>query len=146
MNECNPQHHKINIGGKRQTWDLDFNASLSTTQSRLILHHRGGFWSWLFFIFQLETTLKNIYGYLQRLAVGLEQVVLDQNVYDGRFMEEFNEAEFKLKAVITFSCLNWDSNPLTAKSFDQLQSALIHLGTCKLSLMCLIKLTGMGSC
>lgn len=43
--------------------------------------------------------MKNIYGYLQRLAVGLEQVVLDQNVYDGRFMEEFNEAEFKLKAV-----------------------------------------------
>ena len=87
-----------------------------------------------FFLFQLETTLKNIYGYLQRLAVGLEQVVLDQNVYDGRFMEEFNEAEFKLKAVITFSCLNWDSNPLTAKSFDQLQSALLHLGTYKLSL------------
>ena len=50
-------------------------------------------------IFQFETTLKNIYSYLQRLAVGLEQVVLDQNVYDGRFMEEFNEAEFKLKAV-----------------------------------------------
>ena len=71
-----------------------------------------------------------MYGYLQRLAVGLEQVVLDQNVYDGRFMEEFNEAEFKLKAVITFSCLNWDSNPLTAK----LQSALLHLGTYELSL------------
>jgi hypothetical protein len=50
-------------------------------------------------LFQFETTLKNIYGYLQRLAVGLEQVVLDQNVYDGTFMDEFNEAEFKLKAV-----------------------------------------------
>lgn len=53
----------------------------------------------MFFFFQFEKTLKNIYSYLQRLAVGLEQVVLDQNVYDGRFMEEFNEAEFKLKAV-----------------------------------------------
>jgi hypothetical protein len=31
--------------------------------------------------------------------VGLEQVVLDQTMYDGRFLEEFNEAEFKLKAV-----------------------------------------------
>ena len=25
--------------------------------------------------------------------------MFDQNMYDGRFMEEFNEAEFKLKAV-----------------------------------------------
>ena len=40
-----------------------------------------------------------MYTFLQKLAVGLEQVVLDQSVYDGRFMEEFNEAEFKLKTV-----------------------------------------------
>lgn len=48
---------------------------------------------------QVEDSLRNVYSYLQRLAVGLEQVVLDQILYDGRFMEEFNEAEFKLKAV-----------------------------------------------
>ena len=40
-----------------------------------------------------------MYRFLQRLSVGLEQIVFDQNMYDGRFMEEFNEAEFKLKAV-----------------------------------------------
>jgi len=43
--------------------------------------------------------LRDVYSYLQRLAVGLEQVVLDQMLYDGKFLEEFNEAEFKLKAV-----------------------------------------------
>ena len=49
--------------------------------------------------FQVDRSLKNIYRFLQRLSVGLEQIVFDQNMYDGRFMEEFNEAEFKLKAV-----------------------------------------------
>ena len=49
--------------------------------------------------FQVDQSLKNIYRFLQRLSVGLEQIVFDQNMYDGRFMEEFNEAEFKLKAV-----------------------------------------------
>ena len=49
--------------------------------------------------FQVEESLRSVYRYLQRLAVGLEQVVLDQILYDGRFVEEFNEAEFKLKAV-----------------------------------------------
>ena len=48
---------------------------------------------------QLEPALSKIYSYLQRLAVGLEQVVLDQAVYDGDFIQEFNEAEYKLKAV-----------------------------------------------
>ena len=52
-----------------------------------------------FFFSQVDDTLRNLYSYLQRLAVGLEQVVLDQTLYDGHFMEEFNEAEFKLKAV-----------------------------------------------
>ena len=51
--------------------------------------------------FQVDQSLKNIYTFLQRLSVGLEQIVFDQNMYDGRFMEEFNEAEFKLKAVGT---------------------------------------------
>ena len=49
--------------------------------------------------FQVDRSLKNIYRFLQRLSVGLEQIVLDQTMYDGRFLEEFNEAEFKLKAV-----------------------------------------------
>ena len=44
-----------------------------------------------------------MYRFLQRLSVGLEQIVFDQNMYDGRFMEEFNEAEFKLKAVSILS-------------------------------------------
>jgi len=36
---------------------------------------------------------------LQRLAVGLEQIVADQHLYKGKFKEEFNEAEFRLRAV-----------------------------------------------
>ena len=46
-----------------------------------------------------------MYRFLQRLSVGLEQIVFDQNMYDGRFMEEFNEAEFKLKAVSILSII-----------------------------------------
>ena len=40
-----------------------------------------------------------MYNYLQRFAVGLEVMVEDQAMYDGDFIMEFNEAEYKLKAV-----------------------------------------------
>ncbi len=50
-------------------------------------------------MFQVENMLKATFNSLQRLAVGLEQIVLDQNLYDGKFLDDFNEAEFKLKAV-----------------------------------------------
>ena len=51
------------------------------------------------FPFQLDTALKRMYNYLQRFAVGLEVMVEDQAMYDGEFIMEFNEAEYKLKAV-----------------------------------------------
>ena len=47
----------------------------------------------------METTLRNMYTYLQKLAVGLEQVALDQIIYDGFYDEEFNQAEYRLKGV-----------------------------------------------
>ena len=53
------------------------------------------------FPFQLDTALKRMYNYLQRFAVGLEVMVEDQAMYDGDFIMEFNEAEYKLKAVST---------------------------------------------
>ena len=40
-----------------------------------------------------------MYNYLQRFAVGLEEIVIDQALFDGEFIQEFNEAEYKLKAV-----------------------------------------------
>ena len=58
--------------------------------------------------FQVDQSLKNMYRFLQRLSVGLEQIVFDQNMYDGRFMEEFNEAEFKLKAVGTIPIIAYN--------------------------------------
>jgi len=48
----------------------------------------------------LDTALLRIYNYLQRFAVGLEEIVLDQALFDGEFIQEFNEAEYKLKAVL----------------------------------------------
>jgi len=48
----------------------------------------------------LDTALQKIYNYLQRFAVGLEEVVMDQAVFNGDFLMEFNEAEYKLKAVL----------------------------------------------
>ena len=52
--------------------------------------------------FQMESTLRNMYTYLQKLAVGLEQVALDQVIYDGMYDEEFNLAEYRLKGVSIF--------------------------------------------
>jgi hypothetical protein len=49
---------------------------------------------------KLDTALKRMYNYLQRFAVGLEVMVEDQAMYDGDFIMEFNEAEYKLKAVL----------------------------------------------
>ena len=49
--------------------------------------------------FQLDSALQKIYNYLQRFAVGLEEVVMDQAIFNGDFIQEFNEAEYKLKAV-----------------------------------------------
>ena len=61
-------------------------------------------------VFQLDTALSRMYNYLQRFAVGLEEVVIDQALFDGEFIQEFNEAEYKLKAVSLLSnilnCLN----------------------------------------
>ena len=50
----------------------------------------------------MESTLRNMYNYLQKLAVGLEQVALDQIIYDGLYDEEFNLAEYRLKGVRIF--------------------------------------------
>merc|ERR1711963_74265 len=49
---------------------------------------------------KLDSALKRMYNYLQRFAVGLEVMVEDQAMYDGDFIMEFNEAEYKLKAVL----------------------------------------------
>ena len=57
--------------------------------------------------FQLDTALLRIYNYLQRFAVGLEEVVLDQALFDGEFIQEFNEAEYKLKAVSQYVLVLW---------------------------------------
>ena len=54
-------------------------------------------------MFQIESTLVNMYTYLQKLAVGLEQVALDQIIFDGRYDEEFNLAEYRLKGVSNFN-------------------------------------------
>ena len=53
----------------------------------------------------MESTLRNMYTYLQKLAVGLEQVALDQVIYDGLYDEEFNLAEYRLKGVSTLILL-----------------------------------------
>ena len=59
-----------------------------------------------YLLFQIESTLVNMYTYLQKLAVGLEQVALDQIIFDGRYDEEFNLAEYRLKGVSYFHKYN----------------------------------------
>jgi len=43
--------------------------------------------------------LKDTYKYLQKFAVGMEQVVWDQIDNNGAFKNEFADIEFKLRAV-----------------------------------------------
>lgn len=39
---------------------------------------------------------------MQKFAVGLEQIVWDQEYYNGRFQEEFKQTELNLGAVSLF--------------------------------------------
>lgn len=41
----------------------------------------------------------NAYEYMQRYAVGLEQIVWDQEDYNLEFRKEFKDTEFKLRTV-----------------------------------------------
>jgi len=43
--------------------------------------------------------MKNAHNHLQKLAVGLEQIVIDQQNFEGQFKHEFLDAEFRLKSV-----------------------------------------------
>ncbi|KAK3919377.1 hypothetical protein KUF71_008504 [Frankliniella fusca] len=49
---------------------------------------------------KLEVALKDIYLYLQKYAVGLEQVVLDQKANGGSFKKEFDFEESLLRNVL----------------------------------------------
>lgn len=60
---------------------------------------RKGVYNLCFLNFQVEDILKSMYRGLQKLAVGLEQVVLDQAFHGGSFYQHFHEAEFQLKYV-----------------------------------------------
>jgi hypothetical protein len=53
-------------------------------------------------LLQLDTALKDTYRYLQKFAVGMEQVVWDQTDNNGAFKNEFADIEFKLRAVSGF--------------------------------------------
>lgn len=63
-----------------------------------------------FFLLQLDTILLNIYEYMQKFAVGLEQIVWDQEYYNGRFQEEFKQTELNLGAVSVLIYINFECN------------------------------------
>lgn len=52
-----------------------------------------------FIYLQINTSLVDAYEYMQKYAVGLEQVVLDQKDYQPKYHQKFTEAEWKLRAV-----------------------------------------------
>lgn len=47
-----------------------------------------------------EHALRSSYEYIQYYAVGLEQIVLDQVMYDGTFLDQFRSLEGKLRQVL----------------------------------------------
>ncbi|KAL0130020.1 hypothetical protein PUN28_001955 [Cardiocondyla obscurior] len=48
----------------------------------------------------INTSLVDTYEYMQKCAVGLEQIVLDQKDYQPIYYQKFMEAEWKLRAVL----------------------------------------------
>lgn len=50
-------------------------------------------------LLQLNKALVNTYEYMQKIAVGMEQVAWDQRNNDGEFMKDFKDVEYKLRAV-----------------------------------------------
>ncbi|XP_011158053.1 uncharacterized protein LOC105194690 [Solenopsis invicta] len=48
----------------------------------------------------INKALVDAYEYMQKYAVGLEQVVLDQKDYQPKYHQKFTEAEWKLRAVL----------------------------------------------
>ena len=52
-----------------------------------------------YFWLQLDTVLLNTYEYMQKYAVGLEQIVWDQEDFGLQFRTQFKDTEFKLRTV-----------------------------------------------
>ena len=47
----------------------------------------------------MMSALQNTFIYLQKLAAGMEQVVIDQADHNGKFLLEFDTAQYALKTV-----------------------------------------------
>jgi hypothetical protein len=50
----------------------------------------------------MMSALQNTFIYLQKLAAGMEQVVIDQADHNGKFLLEFDTAQYALKTVSKF--------------------------------------------
>lgn len=48
----------------------------------------------------MDETLLNVYASLQKIAVGLEQIVWDQEDQNGPFLDNFRAAEYNLRALL----------------------------------------------
>ena len=72
-------------------------------------------------ILQMVSAMQNIFTYLQKLAAGLEQVVVDQAKNNGPFLTEFDRAQYELKTVSYFYFL----------IFSFFFSKMIHLLKCR---------------
>lgn len=48
----------------------------------------------------MDNSLLDAFEYLQKIAVGLEQVVWDQEDENGQFHGKFKDTEFKLRALL----------------------------------------------
>ena len=53
----------------------------------------------------MMSALQNTFTYLQKLAAGMEQVVIDQADHKGKFLMEFDTAQYALKTVSLFRYL-----------------------------------------
>jgi len=49
---------------------------------------------------EMMSALQNTFTYLQKLAAGMEQVVIDQADHKGKFLMEFDTAQYALKTLL----------------------------------------------
>lgn len=64
--------------------------------------------------FQLDKALLDAYEYMQKYAVGLEQIVWDQEEHHLEFHKQFQDTEYELRTVSLFL----RSNPLSC-NYDE---------------------------
>lgn len=76
----------------RYTWLPSWEEVPKHLHESVLLSHLNGL--------EMVSELQKVFTYLQKIAAGMEQVVVDQAGHNGEFLTEFDRAQFGLKMVL----------------------------------------------